>query len=156
MDITDQLMAIAARIPKLRDHLLTEEATKTSLVLPFIRALGYDFTDPTEVVPEYHADVPGIKAERADYAIMQDGQPIILFECKQVGAALGDPHHSQLFRYFTSKRVRIGVLTNGVVYEFYSDLDDKNVMDRKPFMVVDLMNVDSAPMAELKHFAKGQ
>ncbi len=155
MDITDQLLMIASRIPKLREHLLTEEATKTALVLPFIKALGYDFTDPTEVIPEYHADVPGIKSERADYAIMQEGQPIILFECKQIGATLGDPHHSQLFRYFTSKRVRMGVLTNGVVYEFYSDLDDKNVMDRKPFMVVDLLNVDNAPIAELKRFAKG-
>ncbi|MBK6770308.1 MAG: type I restriction enzyme HsdR N-terminal domain-containing protein [Ardenticatenales bacterium] len=156
VDIVEQLQAISARIPKLREHLSTEEATKTSLVLPFIRALGYDFTDPTEVVPEYHADVPGIKAERADYAIMQDGQPIILFECKPVGASLGDPHHSQLFRYFTAKRVRVGVLTNGLLYEFYSDLDDKNVMDRKPFMIVDMQNVDDAPMGELRRFAKGQ
>lgn len=156
MDMVEHLQSLSARIPKLRQHLTSEEAAKTALVLPFIRALGYDFTDPTEVVPEYHADVPGIKSERADYAILQDGQPIILFECKPIGASLGDPQHSQLFRYFTAKRVRIGVLTNGLVYEFYSDLDDKNVMDRRPFMVVDLTSIDSAPLTELQRFAKGQ
>lgn len=156
MDFIDQLQALATRVSKVRDQLVTEEAAKTALVLPFIRALGYDFTDPTEVVPEYHADVPGIKGERVDYAIMQAGQPIIVFECKAVGEKWGDPHHTQLFRYFTCTPVRVGVLTNGILYEFYSDLDDRNKMDRKPFMVVDLANLDTAPLAELRRLTKGQ
>lgn len=134
---------------------MTEEATKTSLVLPFIRALGYDFMDPTEVVPEYHADVPGIKGERADYAIMMNGVPILMFECKAAGADLGNPQHSQLFRYFTSTPVRVGILTNGVVYEFYSDLDQPNKMDTKPFMILDLMAPDLGPLTELQRLAKG-
>lgn len=155
MDIVEELQAIAARIPKVRGQLLTEEATKTALVLPFIRALGYDFMDPTEVVPEYHADVPGIKGERADYAIMLNGVPIIMFECKPVGAELGNPQHTQLFRYFTSTPVRVGILTNGVVYEFYSDLDTPNRMDVKPFMILDLLAPDLGPLTELQRLAKG-
>jgi len=155
MDIEERLQAIAARIPIVRGQLTTEEATKTSLVLPFIRALGYDFTDPAEVIPEYHADVPGIKGERVDYAIMQDGLPIIMFECKAAGASLGNPHHSQLFRYFGCTSVRVGVLTNGIHYEFYSDLDDINRMDAKPFMAIDMSDLASSPSAELGRLSKG-
>lgn len=156
MDIEERLQAIAGRIPAVRAKLTTEEATKTSLVLPFIRALGYDFTDPSQVVPEYHADVPGIKGERVDYAILQDGAPIIMFECKAAGSNLGNPHHSQLFRYFGCTSVRVGVLTNGIQYEFYSDLDDVNRMDAKPFMSFDVSDLANAPIAELTRLSRGK
>ncbi len=156
MEIEERLQAIATRIPIVRGQLTTEEATKTSLVLPFIQSLGYDFTDPDQVVPEFHADVPGIKGERVDYAIMQDGAPIIMFECKAAGASLGNPHHTQLYRYFGSTTVRVGVLTNGILYEFYSDLDDINRMDAKPFMTIDMSDLANAPIIELERLCKGK
>ena len=101
MSFVDDIQALAARIPSQVQHLRTEEATKTSLIMPFINALGYDVFDPTEVVPEFTCDWGTKKGEKVDYAIMKDGNPIILFECKAAGTNLDDAHHSsQLFRYF--------------------------------------------------------
>ena len=65
------------------DHRDTEEATKSALVLPFIQMLGYEIFDPTEVVPEYTADVGTKKGENVDYALMQNGKPAVLVECKK-------------------------------------------------------------------------
>jgi hypothetical protein len=60
MDFIDRIRELAARIPKQIEHIQTEEATKSALVMPFIQALGYNVFDPTEVIPEYIADV-GVK-----------------------------------------------------------------------------------------------
>ena len=80
---------IGSRATRQRDSLTTEEATKHALILPFIQALGYNVFDPTEVVPEFTADY-GLKAgEKVDYAIMRNGEPVMLFECKKIGDSLG-------------------------------------------------------------------
>ncbi len=95
-----------------------------ALVVPFIdRVLGYDVFDPTEVVPELVADVGLKKGEKVDYAIMKDGKPVILFECKQVGNPLSVEQASQLFRYFHVTEARIGVITDGIRYRIFSDLE---------------------------------
>lgn len=123
--------------------------------MPFINALGYDVFDPTEVVPEYIADIGTKKGEKADYAVMIDGNPVILFECKWSGADLNKEHASQLHRYFNAVQgVRFGVLTNGVEYRFYSDLDAPNRMDEKPFIVFDMLDVQVRKVTELKKFSK--
>lgn len=128
MDFIDQLKALAAKVPALCDILQTEEATKNALVMPFIRALGYDIFDPTEVVPEFTADFATKKGEKVDYAIKIDGRIVMLFECKHCGGDLSIKHAGQLFRYFSVTDARIGVLTNGVVYRFFTDLEAQNKM----------------------------
>ena len=142
MDVTEAMKALAQRIPKQLDHVQTEEATKNALVMPFISALGYNVFDPTEVVPEFTADVGMKRGEKVDYAIMIDGGPAMLFECKAANVNLAEAHANQLYRYFSVTSARIGVLTNGVVYQFFSDLDAPNKMDAKPFMEVDFLSVD--------------
>lgn len=115
MDFIDRINELAARIPKQLDYCTTEEATKNALVLPFINALGYDIFNPTEVLPEFTADVGIKKGEKVDYAILQNGKPIMLFECKWSGADLSKAHVSQLYRYFNVvPDVRFGILTNGI------------------------------------------
>jgi hypothetical protein len=109
MDLIDRLRKIAAKIPKIREHLKTEEATKLSLVQPFINALSYNVFDPTEVCPEFVADVGTKKGEKVDYAILSDGHPIILIECKVVNANLSAEHPTQLYRYFTPTGGNSGV-----------------------------------------------
>ncbi len=155
MDLIDQLVAIAARAQKTIAHIQTEEATKNALVMPFINALGYNVFDPTEVVPEFVCDVGTKKGEKVDYAIFQDGKPIMLFECKHVGGDLSLTHAGQLLRYFHVTEARIGVLTNGTVYRFYTDLEKPNRMDERPFLEIDLMNIQEAAVAELKKLTKG-
>ena len=124
MDLIDRIKDIASRVPKQMPHIQTEEATKNAFIMPFISALGYDVFNPTEVIPEFTSDVGTKKGEKVDYAIKKDNQIIILIECKWAGADLRTTHASQLYRYFSATDARFAILTNGVSYEFYSDIDD--------------------------------
>lgn len=154
MDFADQISALAARVAKQIDHIQTEEATKNALILPFINALGYNVFDPTEVVPEFTADHGIKKGEKVDYAIKQDGRVIMLFECKHAGAALSRAHASQLFRYFMVTEARVGVLTNGINYMLFSDLEEPNKMDERPFLEFDITAPRESVIAELKKLTK--
>jgi hypothetical protein len=129
VDLIDRLKELSARIPNQLEHLQTEEATKNALVMPFIQALGYDVFNPQEVVPEYTADVGTKRGEKVDYVIMRGEEPIILIECKASTADLDKEHASQLYRYFSVTAARFGLLTNGLVYRFFSDLEEPNKMD---------------------------
>ena len=155
MSFADRLAALAQRAPSLIDHLATEEATKNALVMPFIAALGYDVFNPQEVVPELTADVGVKKGEKVDYAIRQDGEVIMLVECKTAGVNLSDANMSQLFRYFSVTNARIAILTNGVLYRFYSDLEEPNKMDPRPFLELNLLDLREHHVAEVKKLAKG-
>lgn len=155
MDFIDKINELAARIPKQLDYCKTEEATKTALVMPFINALGYDVFNPREVVPEFTADYGTKKGEKVDYAVFQNGEPVMLFECKWSGANLAKVHASQLYRYFTAiHEVRFGVLTNGVEYRFFSDLEAPNRMDDKPFFIFNMLDFQERHVGELKKFTK--
>ena len=134
--------------------LQTEEATKNALIMPFINILGYDIFDPTEVIPEFIADVGIKKGEKVDYAIVKDGKIIMLFECKHCGGDLHINHASQLFRYFSVTDARIAVLTNGIVYRFFTDLEAPNKMDEKPFLEINMMELDEVLVGELKKLSK--
>ena len=154
MDFIDQIKELAARIPKLRESIKTEEATKNALVMPLINILGYNVFDPTEVVPEYTADFGTKKGEKVDYAIFKDGNPVILIECKNIDADLDRVHASQLFRYFSVTEAKIGILTNGIIYRFYTDLDSPNKMDEKSFLEINLLEIKEPLIQELKRFKK--
>ena len=150
----NELATLADRAVRQASNLVTEEATKHALVLPFIQAIGYDIFDPTEVVPEFTADYGVKQGEKVDYAIVRDGEPAILFECKKVSDSLDISRASQLSRYFHNTSARIGVLTNGVLYRFFSDLDEENKMDETPFLEIDIGDLDNRDFNELNHFAK--
>lgn len=155
MDFIDQIKAISQQILKLREQILTEEATKSAFVMPFINALGYNVFNPMEVCPEFTADVPGLKGEKVDYAIIMDDKPIILIECKWCGGSLEHPKHSsQLHRYFHATEAKFGVLTNGILYRFYTDIEKSNVMDEKPFFEFNVLNSNESSVNELKRFSK--
>ena len=154
MDFIDKIRELAARIPKQLEHIQTEEATKNALIMPFISALGYNVFDPTEVTPELNADIGLKKGEKVDYAILREGKPIVLFECKHHAADLGKVHASQLYRYFSVTEARFGVLTNGLVYWFYTDLEAANKMDARPFFEFSMLDVREAAVEELKKFTK--
>lgn len=156
MDFIDEIRTLAKNIPSISEKILTEEGTKNALVMPFIRILGYDPFNPNEVNPEYVADVGVKKGEKIDYAIMKDNKPVILIECKTVNTDLNKEHASQLFRYFTvtNTPARVGILTNGIIYHFFTDLDERNKMDKKPFLEINLLDIKEPLIAELKKFSK--
>lgn len=154
MDFIDRIKELSARIPNQIDHIQTEEATKNAFVMPFIAALEYSVFDPREVLPEFTADIGEKKGEKVDYAILRDDKPIILFECKYCGVDLEKEHATQLYRYFIATEAHFGVLTNGIIYRFYSDLEKPNVMDEKPFLEFNMLDIEEPLVEELKKFTK--
>jgi hypothetical protein len=154
MDLIDQLRALATRVAASKDMIQTEEATKNAMIMPFIQILGYNVFDPMEVTPELIADVGTKKGEKVDYAVLRDGKPIMLFECKKSGGDLSINHASQLFRYFHVTAARFGVLTNGLTYKFFTDLEQPNKMDEKPFFEFNILDFKERDVDELKKFAK--
>ena len=155
MDFLDEVNSRSGRFASRLEHPIeTEEATKTSFVLPFIQMLGYDIFDPSQVIPEYTADVGTKKSEKVDYALMQDGKPVILIECKRHGSNLDDEEMSQLFRYFTATDTHFGILTDGIAYRFFSDLDQPNMMDPKPFFEFNMLDFTEPQVKELKRFTE--
>ncbi|MHB9839362.1 type I restriction endonuclease [Paraburkholderia terrae] len=154
MDFIDEIRALSNRIATAKHMVQTEEATKNAMVMPFIHLLGYNVFDPLEVTPELIADVGTKKGEKVDYAILKDGKPIILFECKKSGGDLHINHASQLFRYFHVTEARFGVLTNGTNYRFFTDLEQPNKMDEKPFFEFNILDFREQDVEELKKFAK--
>lgn len=153
MDFKDNCKQLAERVSKMKEHLATEEATKNALIMPFIQMLGYDVFNPMEVIPEMDCDIVKKKGEKIDYAILKDGEPIILFECKHWHQDL-NLHSTQLKRYFVASKARFGVLTNGITYRFYTDLAKPNIMDDTPFLEVDMEHLKDAQIEELKKFHK--
>ena len=153
MDFKDVIKQLSERVEKVKDSLQTEAATKNALIKPFIAALGYDVFDPFEVTPEFVCDIGTKKGEKIDYAILKDGVPIMLIECKHWGQDL-NLHNNQLLRYFHASNAKFGVLTNGIVYRFYTDLEAPNKMDEKPFLEIDLLNIRKNQIEELKKFHK--
>ena len=158
MDFIDEVRTRSGRFAERVEHWKseppTEEATKTSLILPFIQMLGYDIFDPAEVVPEFTADIGIKRGEKVDYAIMQRGKPAILIECKRYGSNLTEDAISQLVRYFGVTDAHFGILTDGISYRFFSDLDQPNVMDPKPFFGFNMVNFSDKAVEELKRFTK--
>lgn len=153
MDFKDRSKHMAERISALKESIQTEEATKNAFIMPFIQMLGYDVFDPLEVVPEMDCDISKKKGEKIDYAIVKDGEPIVLIECKHWKQVLS-LHETQLSRYYVSSKARFGLLTNGIRYLFYTDLDKENIMDAKPFLDIDFENLKESQIEELKKFHK--
>lgn len=154
MDFIDQLRVLASRVSSTKDLIQTEEATKNAMIMPFIQILGYNVFDPLEVTPELIADIGTKRGEKVDYAVLKDGKPIILFECKKSGGDLSVNHAAQLFRYFHVTAARFGVLTNGLTYRFFTDLEQPNKMDETPFFEFNILDFKERDVDELKKFAK--
>lgn len=153
MDFIDELRQFSKRVETLKGRITTEEATKTSIIMPFFQLLGYDVFNPQEFLPEFTADVGIKKGEKVDYAIIRDDKPAILIEAKWCGENL-DKHDSQLFRYFGTTSAKFAILTNGIIYRFFTDLEEQNKMDAKPFLEFNILDIKESYVTELKKFHK--
>lgn len=150
----DAIKAFADRIEKTISLIQTEEATKNAYIMPFLQLLGYDVFNPLEVVPEFTADVGSKVGEKVDYAIVLNGVPTILIECKSCINELKVENESQLLRYFHTTPAKFGILTNGIIYKFYTDLAEPNKMDLRPFLEFNLLELDKINISELSKFKK--
>lgn len=152
MDFKDQIQQLSEKIKKEKDMITTEEATKLAFIMPMIKAWGYDVFNPAEVTPEEDCDLTS-HGEKIDYAIKKDKQHIIIIECKHCKQNLNS-YNTQLAKYFASSDARFGILTNGIEYRFYSDLQKKNIMDKTPFLIINLSAPSDNDIEQLKKFHK--
>lgn len=152
-EFKQQIKNLATRIQRVKESIHTEEATKTSLIMPMLQILGYDIFNPEELVPEFVADVGIKRGEKIDYAIMRENDPVILIEAKSVNETL-IKHDSQLFRYFGTTKAKFAILTNGIEYKFFTDLEEQNKMDQKPFFTINMLALKDNEILELAKFRK--
>ena len=150
----NSIKTLAERIIQTQSVIMTEEATKNAYIMPFFQLLGYDVFNPLEFIPEYTADVGIKKGEKVDYAIVLNDQPAILVECKTCGNELCVDNESQLLRYFHTSKAKFGILTNGIVYKFFTDLAEANKMDMRPFLEINILEYDKINYSELEKFSK--
>lgn len=153
-DFEAKIESLTGRSKSAERQAMTEEATKTSVIMPFIQALGFDVFDLDEVVPEFTTDVGTKKGEKVDYALKISGKIAMLLEAKPISMKLGDTQYSQLFRYFTVTDARLAILTNGREVWFFSDTEEPNKMDQKPFFKFDLQKHDKDQIEDLARFHK--
>ncbi len=151
--LRENLKTLGSRVEKLAPSITNEEQTKNAFIMPFFQTLGYDVFNPLEFVPEFTADVGIKKGEKVDYAMVIDGEPQLLIECKSINEKLTN-HDSQLFRYFGTTTSKFGILTNGREYRFYTDLDEKNKMDKTPFLTIDVTKFKDNQFLEIAKFHK--
>ncbi len=156
MSVEEKLRVLSDRIRTHSSAMLTEEALKTAIVLPFLSALDYDVFNPDEVIPEFTADAVGKKGEKVDYAIKIDGEIRILVECKPISTVLEKVHLAQLYRYFSVTNARFAILTNGRTFHFHTDLVAPNKLDERPFLTFDLSDLQGQLTVELKKFSKAE
>ncbi len=159
MSFADTLNRHAEQVRARLPHIKGEEATKQALIIPLLQLLGYDVFDPREVKPEYTADFAVKRAgqlEKIDYAICNDGMPVLFVECKSHDQPLED-HTGQLARYFNATpSVRIAVIVNGVRMRVYTDLQQPNVMDRNPWLEIDLLSPKPVELDALHRLRKSE
>lgn len=154
MGLMDELRKISENVNQQRHLMTNEAATEQVSIRPFIRTLGYDLNNLNEVQPQYTADARTSGGERVDYAIKQQGKPIIFIESKAANKVLSENHWRQLYDYFGAEDVRFGILTNGIEYRFYTDLEKLNIMDKEPFLTIDILNLDDRLVNALEGFMK--
>lgn len=155
MELNEEFNKLSNRIDNFKEKVKGERATINTFILPFIRLLGYDDANPTEVKYEFTADIGIKQGEKVDLAIFKDDRVIMLIECKDWRVDISKVDVSQLYRYFTAvTEARIGVLTNGIIYRFYTDSEKSNVMDTKPFFEFNMSEIQPTLINILNNFTK--
>ena len=154
MSLYAKIAEIAERVKAQRNRMTNEAVTCSVSVKPFLRALGHDDEDARQVFPEFGADPKSSVGRTVDYAILSNDMPVFLVEAKSATVNLGATQWEQLYQYLNATDARYGILTNGLIYEFYSDRKKVNIMDRKPFLTIDLLNLDEQQVADLNPFLR--
>lgn len=146
-DLEKNLQELSSRASVIKNHITNEEGTKTSLILPLFKILGYDIENPQKMIPEYT-----VENDRVDYSIMQDNAPLLFIEAKSVKEDL-NKHKEQAKKYFNNSDTKIICLTNGLTYNFYSDINKDNIMDDEPFLSFDIEKITDFEIRYLKNLS---
>lgn len=143
----EQLEQYIKKVKALHTYCTGNEAkTKASLIAPLFVLLGWDLSDPRECEAEYRADFgKGTKAAHpVDWMFALSSGPAFIVEAKETTNKLKSAE--QLSMYFAQAMVNLGIFTNGIKWQFYTDLDALHLMDKEPFLSWDILNDDPIPL----------
>ena len=143
-DIPGLVKRLRKRIETSRGVLESGEGvTRSALVDPMLRELGWDTSDPTMVWPEYPLD-----GGQVDYALLRDGEPFIFLEVKKLGEGLAGAS-DQVVEYCLKASVRFLAVTNGNVWFLYKS---PKTLAKSPSLLR-TFSVHSTPPEELSEQA---
>ncbi|MHC4404876.1 MAG: restriction system modified-DNA reader domain-containing protein [Planctomycetota bacterium] len=132
---------------------LNEQNTKTALIHPVLRALGWDVGDLEEVQQEYKRRP---RDKPVDYALLLLRAPRLFVEAKALGQNLNERRWAhQIMGYATVAGVEWVVLTNGDEYRIYNACAAVPV-EEKLFRTVQLTDADSPAEETLALLSKEQ
>ncbi|OFZ44162.1 MAG: hypothetical protein A3D92_07340 [Bacteroidetes bacterium RIFCSPHIGHO2_02_FULL_44_7] len=151
-DLKRSLSAFDVR--KASDQSDNEAKTRMYLVEPFFETLRFNRGfENGNLIPEFDADFASLKGRKVDYAILMKGKPEIIIEVKKANLKLTDIHLRQLNEYFLNTQdSKIGVLTNGIIYNFYCRNNNGIGLHPKPFYVFDWERIDASILEHLAMF----
>lgn len=154
MSFEDEIKNFCTNSIEKKKEIHSEETTKIALIYPFLKVMGYDIENPSEVKAEYVADVGTRKQEKVDIAVLIEKQVQIIIECKAVNVDLEQKHLDQLIRYYGVTEATIAILTNGLIYKFYTDTKTRGKLDETPFLEINIENITKTQIEILKIFTK--
>ena len=152
-DLDIALATVSERIAKYQRQSIGEQDTKAALIVPVLRALGWDTEDLEDVKLEYKrlsSDNP------VDYALFLLREPRLFIEAKALGVHLDDHKWtSQMLAYATVAGVEWVALTDGNEWRIYNSHATVPV-EQKLFRTVRVADPDTRPGETLRLLAKAQ
>ena len=152
-DLQETLEQIRRKISRYGNSSINEQNTKSTLIQPLLRALGWDVEDCDEVHLEYKQKG---KDKPVDYAMMLLRSPCLFFEAKALGQSLDDRKWAnQIMGYAGVAGVQWVVLTDGDEYRIYNSHATVPV-EQKLFRTVRISDESSSPEKTLWLLSKSQ
>ena len=153
MSFQQNLSLLQQQIHRFKSQVPNKEAAKLAFVLPFIECLGFNIRDPYEVKPGYSLNIDCTDSQRIDYCMIVNDAPAFLLACENPSLPL-DIMKSPLYPCFSRIACKFAILTNGIEYHFYSDLEVDGILDSRPFFSVDLEGLSASQVEGLSRFQK--
>ena len=113
-----------------------ETMTRYALIDPLLGELGWDLSNPGDVVPEDNTSPGG----KTDYTL---GNDAMIVEVEKLDENL-DKYADRLISYVRDRNVRYGVLTNGQKWRMY----DANTTTKSPEVEFDITDSDGVVLSK--------
>ena len=151
-EIQKQATRARARLQAFPEIATSEAQTKNSLIEPFLRCLGYDPSHPQQVMLEVATELGG----KIDYVLTGEANVKIAVEAKKAGISLSQKETNQLRSYFTFSEAVAAILTNGIDYWLFTDLNKTNVMDSESYHKIDVTELNDRDIDHLEALTKSR